>query len=261
MRKSITIGKRSFLSKKEALLYYKNILNSYKFGQSLNDNDFDSLIALLDYDYQINTEKLDNSEKIDKAINNKCEDESEKLVVEDIIVSKAQFNTKCFEVVYSDNTSCYISYIMIINRKEYTHESLFNIACRNCIQKDLRKVKLEYFKNNSVQGRVKCQETNVLSRWEELVVDHRQPNTLSMIIDRFKEINNIFLENLEYQTDKNNLIMFKDQDLLQKFSLYHQAKATLRVVRKECNSSRSSMGRVKKNLKDLTIDQTQLPLF
>lgn len=183
MKSPIKIGERSFPSKKDALLYYKTILNSYKFGQSLNNDDFEDLMALRNYDYQLSMAQLPHVEDADKVVD-ESESELEAIVVKDIIVSKAQFNTKCFEVFYSDNTSCYISYLMIINRKEYTPELLFSTACRNCIQKDLMLVKQEYFKKYSVQGKVKCQKTNAFSKWEELAVDHRQPNTLSIIIDR-----------------------------------------------------------------------------
>ena len=34
------IGKHIFKTKKEALNHYKIILNSYEFGQTLNENDF-----------------------------------------------------------------------------------------------------------------------------------------------------------------------------------------------------------------------------
>ena len=259
MKTPVKIGERNFLSKKDATLHYRSILNSYRFGQSLNDNDFDDLMALLNYEHQLGIAQSPQIQ-VTGELANEFEDNSE-VLVENIIVSKVQFSTKCFEVFYSDNTSYYISYLMIINRKGYTSETLFSTVCRNCIQKDLMDVKREYFKKHAVQGKVKCQETTVLSTWEELVVDHRQPNTLSVIVDRFKEVNNIVLDNLEYKTTKDNLIIFKDPELVRRFVLYHQNKATLRIVRKECNSSRSAMGRVKKSPKDLTINHTQLNLF
>ena len=259
MKTPIKIGERSFLSKNDALLYYKTILNSYKFGQSLNDNDFKELMALLNYEYQLSISQTPQIQGANEVVDEPGNDSE--VLVENIVVSKAQFNTRCFEIFYSDSTSCYISYLMIINRRGYTSETLFTTACRNCIQKDLMLVKQEYFKKHSVQGKVKCQETSVLSKWEELAVDHRQPNTLSVIIDRFKEVNSIELESLEYRTTKENLIVFKDQQLVQNFVSYHRNKATLRIVRKECNSSRSAMGRIKRSPKDLTVNQTQLSLF
>ena len=142
---------------------------------------------------------------------------------------------------------------MIINNKKYTPENLFYIACRNSIHNDIRAVKQEFFDKNSVKGQVKCQETGLLSRWSELVVDHRQPNTFSVIVDRFKEINRIELDTIEYTSDDQNHIIFKDVNWTEQFKKYHMEKASLRIVRTECNSSRTGLARIKRTSKDLTV--------
>ncbi len=142
---------------------------------------------------------------------------------------------------------------MIINKRKYNPESLFYSACRNSVHSDIRSVKQEYFDKNSVRGQVKCQETSELSKWTDLVIDHRQPNTFSIIVDRFKEVNRIDLDALEFTSNEQNHIIFKDDNLTQEFKKYHKEKANLRIVRKECNSSRIGMARIKKTTKDLTI--------
>jgi hypothetical protein len=230
--KSIIIGKKEYRSKKEAISYYRSILNSYNFGQTLNESDFADLIDLLNY-WQ-------------------SEDETEStFYVEYIKVSKVQFNTKCFEVFYSDKTSCYISYLLCINNQKYTSEKLFYNACRNSVKNDIHAVKSHYFKGCG--GLARCQETGILSKWEELVIDHRQPNTFSVIIDRFKELNNIDIESIQYNSDEKNNIVFSDISLSEKFREYHNEKANLRIVRRECNSKRIGMSRIKKTNKDLII--------
>ncbi|RTZ02213.1 hypothetical protein EKM02_03780 [Flavobacterium sp. RSP49] len=173
--------------------------------------------------------------------------------ITDIKVSQVQYGTKCFEIFYDDLSSHYISYLMILNKTKYNPETLFYKACRNAIQKDMLLVKQDFFNANSVKGYVKCQETNELSKWEDLAVDHRQPNTFSVILDRFKEVKNINLETVEYTLGENNFIVFKNQDLTTEFINYHKDKANLRVIRKECNLSRTGMGRLKRSAKDLTI--------
>jgi hypothetical protein len=262
MRKPIKIGKKQYASKKEALSYYKAIFNSYSFGQSLNDNNYNDLIDLLDFDYINYVADLgdsdclpdeDTTNPLGPSIESKTNDEDEHSII-DIKVSRVQFNTKCFEVFFSNRSSEYISYLMIINNKKYTQSDLFNIACRNVIQDDLFAVKQKYFDNNSVKGHVKCQETNQLSKWIDLVVDHRQPHTLSMIIDRFKEKNNIDIDSIEYDSNDKNLLVFKEVTLHSAFRNYHKEKASLRIVRKECNSSRTHMAYVKRSTKDLTIE-------
>jgi len=246
----IKIGQKTYKFKKDAISHYKAILNSYDFGQSLNDSDFNDLLDLLEYDYLNYLAELEMSE--DKPNEENADNKVEK-IISDIKVSRVQFNTKCFELFYSDNTSGIMSYLMIINNTKYTPEKLFYAACRNSIHNDIWAVKKEYFDRNSEKGLVKCQETGLLSQWVELVVDHRQPNTFSVIVDRFKEINSVDLDKIEYTTNEQNHILFKDSNLTELFKNYHKDKATLRIVKRECNSSRTSLARIKKTTKDLTI--------
>jgi hypothetical protein len=258
----IKIGSKTYKFKKDVILHYRKILNSYDFGQSLNESDFYDLIDLLNYDSSENINEFETAEDSanEKHIcdadweNNEQKNEPE-VTINDIKIVKVQYNTKCFEIVYSDNTSEYISYLMYINNSGYTPEKLFDKACRSSIQGDIRTVKQEYFDRNSQKGRVKCQETGLLSKWEELVVDHRQPNTFSIIVERFKEVYRINLDDIDYSTDDQNNIIFKDENLTKAFRNYHKEKASLRIVRKECNSSRTGQARVKRTSKDLTIKQ------
>lgn len=262
MRKPFKIGQKEYKFKKDAITHYRTILNSYDFGQSLNDLDFDDLIDLLDYEYissLAETEATENN--IGEELNNEIEIDRSKenndieISIEDIKVARVQFNTKCFEIFYSDKTSQYISYLMIINNTKYTPEKLFYIACRNSTHNDIKAVKQDYFDKNSIKGQVKCQETSMLSNWTELAVDHRQPNTFSIIVDRFKEVNNFELDTIEYTANDQNHIIFKNDNLTEQFRKYHMEKASLRIVRKECNSSRTGLARIKRTSKDLTIKE------
>jgi len=117
----------------------------------------------------------------------------------------------------------------------------------------MRDIKKKYFFHNSKKGYVKCQETGIESKWEDLAVDHRQPNTFSVIVDRFKELNRIDVSNIEFEFNEDNMLVFKDKELTELFRNYHKEKANLRIVRKECNLSRTGMARIKRTNNDLTI--------
>ncbi len=256
MAKPLKIGQNEFKFKKDALAYYKAILNSYNFGESLSDSDLQAVANLLEYDY-LNSltedEKIELENEDSEKVENSTGQSEDNFYIKDIQVARVQFNTKCFEVFYADGTSQYISYLMLINNKEHNSEKMFYVACRNSVHADIRAVKQAYFDTHSLKGQVKCQETGVLSKWTELVVDHRQPNTFSIIVDRFKEVTNLDLEAIEYTSNAQNQIIFKDESLTEDFRAYHKNKANLRLVRKECNSSRAAMARVKKTTKDLTV--------
>jgi hypothetical protein len=258
MRKPIQIGEKFYKSKKEALLHYKTILNLYDFDEVLNDDDFNDLLDLIIYDEEFDEGNSDeiSSQVIDVGedlVENEIEEEEE-ILIQDIKIGRSSFNTKFFELLYSDLTTEFFSYLLVINRPKVDKENLLRRACRNAVFKDITAVKQQYFKDNTQGGGyVKCQETGDLCKWDDLVVDHRQPNTLSMIIERFKELHQIDIKDLEFIVDDNNQILFQDELLTQKFRNYHRDKANLRVVKKECNSSRTAMARVKQSNKDLKI--------
>ncbi len=50
MRKTIKIGSKEYRYKKEALSFYKEILNTYDFGEVLIDEHFNDVVDLLNYD-------------------------------------------------------------------------------------------------------------------------------------------------------------------------------------------------------------------
>ena len=224
----------------------------YDFNKVILDKIIEKFKTINTLVSKVKNEQTTKDKTLDGRAN--FNDFSEKeLEIIDIKVSRVQFNTKCFEVFYSDNSSQYISYLMIINNTKYTPEKLFYVACRNSIHYDINSVKQRYFDDHSIKGIVKCQETRVLSKWTDLVVDHRQPNTFSIIVDRFKEVNKIEVGIIEYTSDDQNNIIFKDRNWAETFRNYHTEKATLRIVRIECNSSRTGMARLKRTSKDLTI--------
>lgn len=245
MRKPFKIGNKEYKFKKDALSFYKNILNSYEFGEILPKEHFKNIIDLLNYDEGY----FDNHAEF-KMIGEKSENNK---VLSNIRIGKAQFNTKCFELIFENGETDFISYILRINKPKSALLTNFYTAARNATNIDLRSVKLEYFDNYSKKGIVPCQESGIQSKWTELVVDHRQPNTFSIIVDRFIELNKIDLSKIEYRTDNDNFFIFKDSIINKKFQDYHREKAVLRIVRKELNSSRAHQGRLRKMKKDLKI--------
>ncbi len=233
MKKEICIGDLRFKYKKDALLHFRNILNSYDFGESLNKEDFDEVLSLLGLHENV-------KEKIGVGI-------------QEIKVDEVRYHTKCFHLVRIDLTTDVFSYTKCINGSSSPLVK-FNKACRELIANDLREVKLSFFKGRSKKGRVKCQETGELCCWEELNVDHRQPNTFSVIIDRFIEVNQLVIKTIEYIETIDNVYTFKDANLAEMFRKYHKEKANLRIVKKTRNLGRSYQARTKRQKKDLFIN-------
>lgn len=232
MRKPIKIGEIEFATKKDALTHYKAILNSYDFGEEVTANDFEDIMNLLEIHPRV-------KEKIGVGIDK-------------IRVAKVQYNTKSFELVRIDGSTEFFSYTKRINAPK-TNFTKFREACRQAIQDDLRNVKLDYFKEHSKNGQVKCQESKELAKFEELNIDHRQPNTFSVIVDRFIELYKIDIEKIEYIQIDGGPNELKDNNLKQEFRKYHKDKANLRIVKRSLNLGRSFQARVNRQKKDLTI--------
>lgn len=234
MRKPIKIGEIEFSTKKDALTHYKIILNTYEFGEELTTNDFNDIMNLLETHPRV-------KEKIGVGI-------------EKVRIAKVQYNTKSFELIRIDGSTAFFSYTKRINTPK-TNFTKFREACRQAVQDDLRSVKLEYFEKYSNKGQVKCQESKELAKYEELNIDHRQPNTFSVIVDRFIELNNLDIEKIEYIQVDGGPNELEDNNLKQKFRKYHKDKANLRIVKKGLNLGRSFQSRVNRQRKDLTIKE------
>ncbi|MDO9577710.1 MAG: DCL family protein [Candidatus Cloacimonadales bacterium] len=227
MSNKLEIGEKIFATKKDALNHFKTILNSYDFGEKLNQDDFKNILELLETHPKV-------KEKIGVGI-------------ECIRIARLKYNTKSFELVRTDNSTEYFSYTKRINAPK-TYFTKFSEACRQAIQKDLRNVKLAYFDKFSKKGQVKCQETGELLKYEDLTVDHRQPNTFSIIVDRFIEVYKIDIQKIEYLQVDGGSDELADEDLKQKFREYHKDKSNLRIVKKSLNLGRSFQARVKRML-------------
>lgn len=232
MRKPLNIGENKFSSKKDALEFYRTILNSYDKDEKLNSTDFDNVFALLEIHPQ-KTEKIGCGIKYFR-------------------VGLAKFNTKSFELVRTDGTTEFFSFTKRINKPKDAF-SKFREACRQSIQTDLRNVKQRYFEDYSKNGKAKCQETGEILSYEDLNADHRQPNTFSVIVDRFIEVKRIDINKMEYLQISGGPNEIANEKLKAEFREYHKEKANLRIVKKELNLSRAHQGRISKNSKDLTI--------
>ncbi|HHB77925.1 MAG TPA: hypothetical protein ENK85_01675 [Saprospiraceae bacterium] len=80
----------------------------------------------------------------------------------------------------------------------------------------------------------------------------------SVIVDRFIELFEIDVNTVKYNEVIDAVLEFQSQELLENFRSYHQKKANLRIVKKELNSGRSHLARIKTQKKDLRIDNNDL---
>ncbi|MEZ4883778.1 MAG: DCL family protein [Chitinophagales bacterium] len=232
MAKSVTIGNIDFKTKKAANEYFSEILNRNK-NLELNGSDFDDV-------YQLLKNHPRASEKIGVGVS--------KIKVEPTEYA----NNVCFHIHRIDGSIENFGIGKCIDG-ENSFFRQFSIGCRKVVKEDLEKVKKDYFSEHSKEGKVRCQFSYEELSWEETNVDHREPNTFSVIVDRFIEVEKIDLQKIEYNKDQTYGNEIINKDLQQKFKEYHKEKALLRIVSKKRNLSKSYLGRISSNSKDLKI--------
>ncbi len=108
-----------FKHKKDALAYFKNIVNSYKPIQTINENDFKDLVELIE-------NHPDKEEKIVCGIKKNQ-------------VIKVRYETKYFELIRKDDSTEVFSYRKRIN-VESNPLAKFRKTCSETISEDLRNV-------------------------------------------------------------------------------------------------------------------------
>jgi len=108
-----------FKHKKDALVYFKNIVNSYKPIQTINENDFKDLVELIE-------NHPDKEEKIVCGIKKNQ-------------VIEVRYKTKYFELIRKDGSTEVFSYRKRIN-VESNPLAKFRKTCSETISEDLRNV-------------------------------------------------------------------------------------------------------------------------
>jgi hypothetical protein len=233
-KKSIIIGSRHFEYQKDAIEYYRKVLERYGIGDSLIDEDFDEVYELL----------RNHPDAVGKIGGG----------VEDIFVSGDGYGKQCFHVRRAGGSTENFSLHKSV-KGEPSDFTKFCSACRKEVEEEMRKVRDDYFSktNGDRKQTAKCQATGEPITYEDAQVDHRQPNTFSVIVDRFIEINQLDLASIQYDTSEQYGRLLCDRQLAEKFRQYHRAKATLRVVARDVNLRRSHMARVQRQKKDITL--------
>jgi Protein of unknown function (DUF3223) len=259
-RYSLNIGDKTFSSKSKALAFYKDILNSYDAGEELNKEDYTCVMDLIHRDY-IN-EEVDyyQSENDDKEENNisllvqkireKIQDsevETDEHISSIIVDYHPEFrSTKCFFLICGNEKHIF-SYRLSLNG-DLSDSQRFSNACRNLIAERLRNFKKQRFKNRPV----KCAVTNEIVEWEECQIDHKAPLTFSVIVKSFIVSNKIDVSKVEYFCEVTKE-QFADQELAERFDIFHKEMAVLRVLSTKENNKLSGGARIKPTKKDGTL--------
>lgn len=232
--KPIILGHLSFPRQGDALAYFKELLARTQTGTQLTGSDYRDVEALLSGHPRA-------QDKIGTGI--------AQLVLDD-----AELVGKCFHVIRTDGSRDNFSYKKCISGDPAPFTT-FSVACRRAVAKELEDFKIRYFEEHqNDKGKVRCPETGEWIEFGEAHVDHRSPMSFSVIVKFFVSSENIDLEKVTYRRDGLYGNEFADDEIAEKFRVWHRRNALLRVIEAGRNLSKAHLARVKPTRADKSLN-------
>ncbi len=143
---------------------------------------------------------------------------------------------RAFNLFRLDNSSTDISYVISrIHKRKYYQE--FKLAMRELIKPQIDSFrKQEYAKCSSIT----CPINGSKVTYQDSHVDHFDPN-FNELIELFIKEYNIRLTPELFPEDEDNQVNYKilDDDISNKFTLFHKQNANLRITSKKGNLKRN----------------------
>jgi len=234
LRQSVVINGREFKYQKDAIEYFKKMLDRYRNGQTITADDHEMLMSLLE-------RHPEADKKIGCGVKRLCKD-------------KTDMPTSCFWIEREDGSRTDFSYRTAISAKGKSLYQEFLEACRNAVQDDLRITKERFFETHGDEnGKVECDITRERVAIYESHLDHKKPLTFQVIVNTFIGANSIELkiEMLSMSQDAQFQTTFVDLDLKEKFRRYHHRMAQLRIIKAERNLSLGGSERIRSCTKEV----------
>ncbi|PHM08177.1 DCL family protein [Nostoc sp. 'Peltigera malacea cyanobiont' DB3992] len=229
-RQPIVLNGKEFKFQKNAKEYFKKMLERYRNGQTVDTDDHEMLLAL-----------IERHPEADKKIG--CG-------VKRLYKDRTDMPTSCFWIEREDGSKTDFSYLTAIAARGKSLYQEFFEACRNAVQDDLKKIKEQFFEKSADEtGKVKCDITGEKVAIYESHLDHKKPLTFQVIVNTFLAANEIEIkhEMLSMSQDAQFQTTFLDIKLKDKFKRYHYKMADLRIIKTELNLSLGGSERILKS--------------
>lgn len=226
----IIINGIEFKFQKNATEYFKNMLERYRNGQTVKDDDHNMLLAL-----------LERHPEADKKIG--CG-------VKRLYKDKTDMPTSCFWIERTDGSKTDFSYRTAISAKGKSLYQEFLEACRNAVQDDLKLTKEKFFEKFADEdGKVECDISGDKIAIYESHLDHQKPLTFQVIVNTFVAANDIEIKRqmLSISQDAQCQTTIVDLNLKDKFRRYHHKIAQLRIIKAAHNLSLGGSERILKS--------------
>lgn len=199
-----------FSKKTKAKEFFKEMLNRYKDGEEVNQDDHVLLHELL-------LRHPDASDKIGVGVKRFFR------------ALSPDHPTSCFHVEREDGKSTDFSYPECVSSVKPTLEQYFYRACRQSVSETLTTKKNKIFD----QGPVRCCKTNEVVGKENSEFRHTTPPFSKIVNDFKKELNYPINKTMFHEdADLQYTTRFSDKEIENKFIAFHQKVANLDIFKK-----------------------------
>lgn len=224
----VELATRTFDKKGDATAFFKEILNRYRPGDRVTDEDSLDLAALLERHTEY-VMKVGSGVKYFEVI-------------------MTEHGTQCFRIVRVDNTGTDFSYRHCISQRPPSRKQEVSQAFRRAVRFDLYRARDDFFAEHAdVTSLVACAETGERISREQAHMDHRPPMTFEVIVTTFLGSKGLSLDDVPLTTGKDDQVSpeVTDEALAESFRAYHAQVARLDFVKSTINLAQSSRHRLK----------------
>lgn len=217
MKKSLSIGDKTFSSMAECERYTRSLLIEIGITKSVSHHSKESF----EYLSKLGERHPD------------CKEKFEKFIDFEIRVDVMNKKSLSMFIVNNDNTTTEISWKKCITRRTTPTRDLFISALRESIYPQI----LQYRINTDLSY---CRICNCSLIDKTIHIDHHQPQFAELIDNFLQEHNGLVMPTKYDKHERTYNTKFKEQDqwISDEFSKYHLEHATLRVLCEPCNIKR-----------------------
>lgn len=227
-KKPVVIATRSFASQGEATTFFKEMLNSYKPGERVDEADFPDLSALLERHHEY-------TQKVGVGIDH-------------FEVIMTDHGSQCFRVIRTDGTGTDFSYLTCVSGRAPSRKSEVSKGFRNAVRIDLYRARDKFYAEyKGADGLIACAVTKERIKSEDGHMDHRPPTTFEVIVTTFLASRGLSLDDVPISASADDQVFTKiaDTELQELFRKYHAKVAVLDFVKSTVNLSQASKLRVR----------------
>lgn len=226
--KPVELATRSFEKQGDATSFFKAMLNRYRPGERVNDEDGLDLAALLE-------RHTEYAAKVGCGVSH-------------FEVMLTEHGTQCFRIARTDGSGTDFSYPHCIAQRPPTRKQEVSQAFRRAVRFDLYRARDVFFAVHvGSDGCVSCAVTGDRIASDAGHMDHRPPMTFEVIVTTFLAGRGMSLEDVPLSSGQDDQVSpeVTDEILCEAFRSYHTSVARLDFVKHTVNLAQASRNRLK----------------